>query len=64
MDEELEKSIKNIDLEGDEILNLLNNNFPPKISKIFDDIINNIHSISFYSTNKDLVEKALEVFNE
>ncbi len=40
MDEELEKSIKNIDLEGDEILNLLNNNFPPKISKIFDKIIN------------------------
>lgn len=39
MDEELETSIKNIDLEGDEILNLLNNNFPPKISKIFDDII-------------------------
>ncbi|WP_394346856.1 endonuclease MutS2 [uncultured Methanobrevibacter sp.] len=40
MDDELEKSIKNVDLEGDEILNLLNNNFPPKISKIFDDIIN------------------------
>ena len=39
MDEELEKSIKEVDLEGDEILNLLNNNFPPKISKIFDDII-------------------------
>ena len=39
MDDELEKSIKNIDLEGDEILNLLNNNFPPKISKIFDEII-------------------------
>lgn len=39
MDEELEKSIKQVDLEGDEILNLLNNNFPPKISKIFDDII-------------------------
>ena len=39
MDEELEMSIKNIDLEGDEILNLLNNNFPPKISKIFDEII-------------------------
>ena len=39
MDEEIEKSIKNVDLEGDEILNLLNNNFPPKISKIFDDII-------------------------
>ena len=39
MDEELEKSIKTIDLEGDEILNLLNNNFPPKISKIFDEII-------------------------
>ena len=40
MDNELEKSIKNVDLEGDEILNLLNNNFPPKISKIFDEIIN------------------------
>ena len=39
MDDELEKSIKQVDLEGDEILNLLNNNFPPKISKIFDDII-------------------------
>ena len=39
MDEELENSIKNVDLEGDEILNLLNNNFPPKISKIFDEII-------------------------
>ena len=39
MDEELEKSIKDVDLEGDEILNLLNNNFPPKISKIFDEII-------------------------
>jgi len=39
MDEELENSIKTVDLEGDEILNLLNNNFPPKISKIFDDII-------------------------
>lgn len=40
MDNELEKSIKQIDLEGNEILNLLNNNFPPKISKIFDEIIN------------------------
>lgn len=40
MDNELEKSIKQVDLEGDEILNLLNNNFPPKISKIFDEIIN------------------------
>lgn len=40
MDEELEKSIKQVDLEGGEILNLLNNNFPPKISKIFDEIIN------------------------
>lgn len=39
MDEELENSIKSIDLEGDEILNLLNNNFPEKISKIFDEII-------------------------
>ena len=39
MDDELEKAIKQVDLEGDEILNLLNNDFPPKISKIFDEII-------------------------
>lgn len=39
IDIELEKAIKHVDLEGDEILNLLNNNFPPKIEKIFDDII-------------------------
>ena len=39
MDNELEKSIKQVDLEGDEILNLLNNNFPEKISKIFDEIM-------------------------
>lgn len=39
MDDELEEAIKHVDLEGDEILNLLNNNFPPKIDKIFDEII-------------------------
>lgn len=39
MDDELEASIKQVDLEGDEILNLLNNNFPAKIDKIFDEII-------------------------
>ena len=53
MDEELEKSIKNIDLEGDEILNLLNNNFPPKISKIFDDIISNRKAIIKEKTGMD-----------
>ena len=40
MDKKKKKAIKQVDLEGDEILNLLNNNFPPKISKIFDEIIN------------------------
>ena len=40
MDEEIEKAIQNVNLEGDEILNLLNNNFPPKINQIFDEIIN------------------------
>ena len=40
MDEELENAIQNVDLEGDEILNLLNKNLPPKINKIFDEIIN------------------------
>ena len=39
MDDELEEAIKQVDLEGDEILNLLNNNFPPKIDKIFEEII-------------------------
>jgi len=39
MDDELEKTIKNIDLEGNEILDLLNNDFPPKINEIFDNII-------------------------
>ena len=53
MDEELETSIKNIDLEGDEILNLLNNNFPPKISKIFDDIISKRKEIIKEKTSID-----------
>ena len=53
MDEELETSIKNIDLEGDEILNLLNNNFPPKISKIFDDIISKRKAIIKEKTGMD-----------
>ena len=53
MDEELEMSIKNIDLEGDEILNLLNNNFPPKISKIFDDIISKRKEIIKEKTSID-----------
>lgn len=39
LDEELRLSIKEIDLEGDEVLDLLNNAMPPKIEKIFDDII-------------------------
>lgn len=39
MDDELEEAIKQVDLEGDEILNLLNNNFPPKIDKIFEETI-------------------------
>ena len=53
MDDELEKSIKNVDLEGDEILNLLNNNFPPKISKIFDDIISKRKAIIKEKTGMD-----------
>lgn len=38
-DDEIKKAIKNIDLEGDEVLDLLNNALPPKIEKIFDEII-------------------------
>ena len=50
MDDELEKSIKQVDIEGDEILNLLNNNFPPKIKKIFDEIINKRKEIIYEKT--------------
>ena len=50
MDDEIEKSIKEVDLEGDEILNLLNNNFPPKISKIFDEIITKRKNIIYEKT--------------
>ena len=53
MDEELEKSMKNVDLEGDEILNLLNNNFPPKISRIFEDIISKRKAIIKEKTGMD-----------
>ncbi|MDR2967058.1 MAG: endonuclease MutS2 [Methanobacteriaceae archaeon] len=38
-DSEIKIAIKNIDFEGDEVLDLLNNNLPPKIEKIFDEII-------------------------
>lgn len=53
MDDELEKAIKHVDLEGDEILNLLNNNFPPKIEKIFDEIISKRKSILKEETGFD-----------
>ena len=39
IDHELKERIENIDLKGDEILDLLNNDFPPKINQIFDEIL-------------------------
>lgn len=39
IDQSLKKEIENIDLQGDEILKLLNNDLPPKIEKIFSEII-------------------------
>lgn len=39
LDDEIKIAIKKIDLEGDEVLDLLNNAMPPKIEKIFDGII-------------------------
>ncbi|ADC46434.1 DNA mismatch repair ATPase MutS family [Methanobrevibacter ruminantium M1] len=39
IDEELKTRIHNVDLEGDEVLDLLNNALPPKIEKIFDEIL-------------------------
>lgn len=53
MDDELENAIKKIDLEGNEILNLLNNNFPLKIEKIFDDIISKRKAIIKEETGFD-----------
>jgi dsDNA-specific endonuclease/ATPase MutS2 len=39
-DEKLEIAIKKVDIEGNEVLELLNDSIPPKIGKIFDEIIN------------------------
>ncbi|MCL2687832.1 MAG: endonuclease MutS2 [Methanobrevibacter sp.] len=39
LDEEIKIAIKEINLEGDEVLDLLNHGIPPKIDKIFDKII-------------------------
>lgn len=38
-DQKLKKSIKSIDLKGDEVLDLLNEGMPSKIQKIFDEVI-------------------------
>jgi len=40
LDEEIKIAIKEINLEGEEVLDLLNHGIPPKIDKIFDEIIN------------------------
>ncbi|MCQ2737470.1 MAG: endonuclease MutS2 [archaeon] len=39
IDYKLKETIENIDLQGNEILELLNNNLPPKIEKIFEEIL-------------------------
>lgn len=39
IDIKLKESIKTIDIDGDEILDLLNNDLPPKIEKIFAEIL-------------------------
>ena len=39
IDYALKKEIENIDLQGNEILELLNNELPPKIEKIFEEIL-------------------------
>lgn len=39
IDQALKTEIENIDLQGNEILKLLNNDLPPKIDKIFNEII-------------------------
>lgn len=44
-DKEIKLAIKNIDLEGNEVLDLLNNDLPPKIEKILDEIISKSKNI-------------------
>ncbi|MDR0901059.1 MAG: endonuclease MutS2 [Methanobrevibacter sp.] len=39
LDKEIKEAIQNIDLEGKEVLDLLNNSFPPKIEEIFEKIL-------------------------
>ena len=39
IDRELKERIQNIDLEGDEVLDLLNNALPPKLEEIFNEIL-------------------------
>ncbi|GAB4318410.1 MAG: endonuclease MutS2 [Methanobacteriaceae archaeon] len=41
-DKMLEKSIKKVDLSGDEVLALMNEGLPKKIQKIFDDVIKEV----------------------
>ncbi|MGL6297537.1 MAG: MutS-related protein [Methanobacteriaceae archaeon] len=41
-DIEIKKLMQNVDLEGDEVLNLLNNEMPPKLEKIFDKVISKL----------------------
>lgn len=53
MDNELETAIQDVDLKGDEILNLINNKFPPKINEIFDEIINKRKKIIKEKTGLD-----------
>lgn len=53
MDNELETAIQDVDLKGDEILNLINNKFPPKINEIFDEIINKRKKIIKAETGLD-----------
>lgn len=54
MDEEIEKAIQKVDLEGNEILDLLNNDFPPKINVIFDEIISKRKEIIKEKTGIDM----------
>lgn len=43
-DAELKKLMQNVDLEGNEVLNLLNNEMPAKVDKIFDEVISKLRA--------------------
>ena len=50
-DKKIKSEIKNIDLEGDEVLDLLNHEMPSKLEDIFDDILSKLTDMIYEKTS-------------